>query len=457
MKNTILFFVSAIVVLAVYLTSSSSASIGMSVVTLLLGLLLVLLFGRKNNRTEMTTALLAAFIVVTLATIVQYLSYTANFSSFASEYNDNYKFWITSQEGITAESLYQLYNDCIIQNIHYENGGYYLYIKSLAYLATKFADGNHLLLQQLGTAMPCIFSSIVVYAILLPFSPQRKVLNYTLLFIIFSPLILHSVGVHRDSVIAFLYFIVIYLWLCKDFNFKIGILQIAIAVLLYYFREQHGLFALSFVVLSAVSSHKRKRWYYVVAIIVLVAIVGSSYLISLIQSNYEATNEYYTNRLSNALSGFDSGIGRYVYMLPTPLRQIAQIVFINLRFPPWLALSSATSFYAGAIGILSLAVAVVWFYVFSFSLVAMHNAGFKVLPTKIVYGLILLVIFLFLNSNNMDSRRVVCMFPLLYVTFVYYREMIQFKIIGHRHFTRKYAFSYLIVCVAYLVVKTIAG
>ena len=453
MRNVALLIVSFVVVVIVYLASLSTSSVMMSVATLLLGWLMTVLFGKSGKeRTDMTTVMLVSFIVITLSAILQYLDIVGEYGNFAIDGNDNYYFYLTSMEGGNAPSIGNIFNDCIVQNVHYENGGYYFYIKTLAYLSHIYADGNSILLQQLGTVMPSVLSSVVLFAILSKYCPADKTLIYTNFFMVLSPLVLHSIGIHRDAMIALFYFILIYLWLCKDFSIKVGILQIFIAFVLYYFREQHGLFALSFVVVSSISTRKQNRFVYILAIMTLIIIVGASYLSDIMRTSLTETNEFYEDLRSENLSGLSSGVGRFIYMLPFPLKELAQIFFLQLRFPPWLDLSEADHLPAILLGLLSFAIAFYWFFVFSLTMVSLIRKGYKCLPTKLIFGLLLLFAFLFLSSANLDSRRVVCMYPLMFVPFVYYREhtLQKHSIVA---FKRSYTLIYAGICFLYLVVK----
>ncbi len=457
MRNIALLFVSIVVIAIAYLASSSASSMIMSVVTLLLGLLMTLLLGKSvKERKDLVTVMLVSFIVITIAAVLQYLDSITDYTSFAYEGNDNYYFYTISMEGIGATSIGKIFNECVIRNIHYENGGYYFYIKTLAYLAGHYADGNNILLQQLGTVLPSVLSSIVLYAILSKYCPENTTIRYTCSFMLLSPLILHSVGIHRDAMISLFYFILIYLWLCKDFSLKVGVLQVLLAVILYYLREQHGLFALSFVVASSISTRKQTRFISIIAVMALIAIVGATYLSDMVSSSLTETNEFYEGLRSDRLSGLSSGIGRFIYMLPFPIRELAQIFFLQLRFPPWLALSEASNLYAVCLGLLSFAVSFYWFYVFSFTIVCLLKKGYKYLPTKLVFGLLLLFAFLFLSSANLDSRRVVCMYPLMFVPFAYYKEYV-LPMGSIKAFGRNYTFIYAGICLLYLGAKIIIG
>lgn len=455
--NFLLLITSVLVLLIVYFISGSFASLLMSVLTLFLGGILILLLGKsRKERSDMITVMLVASVVFTLATIMNYLDIIANYSSFADLGNDNYSFYLASLDGVGAYSLQEIFNECIIQNIHYENGGYFFYIKALAYLSSKIADGNHLLLQQLGTAMPSILSSIVLYGILSKYCPTSKAVRYTCLFMVLSPLILHSVGIHRDAMIAFFYFVLIYLWLIKDFSLKIGLLQFAISIILFFFREQHGLFAASFIIVSILSSHGQKRIVYIFSIIALIGIFGASFLMEMISNNLAETNDYYYNLRADKLSGLSSGIGRFIYMLPSPIKEVAQIFFLQLRFPPWLALSEANNISAVVLGLLSFFISFSWFFVFIFTVISVIKKGINYLPKKLFYGLILLFFFLLLSSSNLDSRRVVCMYPLMYVSYVYYNEFVLSNkwVLTFRH---RYIFVYFGFCLLYLVLKARVG
>lgn len=445
----------ALIVITSFITHSFSSFVLLLIIFLFGNIITWFVANDRNERGDIAHVFNVAMLVTTILAFFQWLGYDSDYANFASGENDNYKFFIASMDGVYAKSLYAIFKNCIIDNAYYENGGYYFYIQSIAYIG-NLIDENHLYLQQIGTALPCILSSIVVYKTLSHFCIRENVVKYTISFILFSPLIIHSCGVHRDSMIALLYFICMYIWLCKSFSLKTFLLQSFIALILFYFREQHGLFAISFIALSAITSESKSRWLNIVALAILVLSFGSTFLLGTLQNNYLETTDFYDSFGSDALAGVNSGFGRFVYALPSPIKEIAQVFFSQLMFPPWDYISRSSNIYFAIVGFQALLISVVWFYYFVSVMLYVFRNGFSAYPRKIVYGLGLFFLFLVLNTSNLETRRIVCVYPLLFLAFVYARDYL-IPISRQTSFKRDYALLYACLCLFYMLLKLRVG
>lgn len=416
------FFLLSLFILTLSGIISQSFSVSVFLfLSLALGCIMVQVLSPSNiNRKELNDVYFISFCVFVILTTIQWLGNDIN-AAFNVEENDQYRFWTASQSN-GASSLSMIYKECIIDNIYIENGGYYLYIRTIAYFADHYLDGNHLLLQQLSSAVPGIYMSIFLYLIIYQFSSLGNVKKYAISAVLLTPLLTNSIGLHRDSLIAFLYVVIIYIWICKPFNLRTVIVQLTLAFLMIYIREQHGFFAFSFVGLSLISSRSSSsRFLYVIAVFVIFLALGSSIIVNVID-NYKDTVAYYDAFRENALSGVNSGLGRHIYSLPTPLKQITQILVLQMQFPPWAPLAAATNFYYVITGLVILAVNVFWFYVFIYTVFSIRRFGVKTIPFVIKLSLIVFISFVVLNCSNLDLRRVVCVYPLLFLSYVYFRE-----------------------------------
>lgn len=455
--NNILAIVSIILVILVGFLSMSTASVAMMVLTILVSFIFTRILGDNIKEYNLlTTAFLFSFIFVTFLATMQWLSIEHDMSMFANDDNDHYKFFIASQDGSNAPSIRSIFNTCILSGIYWENGGYYFLIQLIAYVANNFFDGNCILLQQLGTTAFFVWSSIFFSKTLMLFCPRERVRYYTIFYIIVCPLVLHSLGIHRDVQIAFLYMVLIYITLSKNANIIMICIQLLIAVFLFFLREQHGLFSILFVGMSLLLSRGKSKFVLLIIALIFFAILGLSEFTNFIGSNLADTNEYYDAYRHAALSGLDSGIGRYVYMLPTPLKELAQIIVLQMRFPPWGAIEMANNPYALIIGIEGLFVASLWFYVFVSLFAYLVKYKFSRLPKQLNYGLVLLFVFLLLNTSNLESRRVVCMYPFMFIPYVYIKNVIAKKSFTKR-INKMYFSLYILLTFAYLLLKLLLG
>lgn len=452
MKTSILVILSAVIIAFVAIVSASLASVIMSIVTLCIGVVLVHTISSDQYQVKtLTQVLLFSFILVTFFVLMEWLSINNDIRAFMNEDNDHYKFYLASQEGQSAKSISDIFNNCI----YIENGGYYFLLQLIAYLASTFLDGNCIMLQQLGTAACCIWTSVFLAKTLFAFAPSNKVKKYSYYYVAFSPLLLNSLGIHRDPHIAFLYMILIYITFCKKVSFFTVIIQLMLAFVLYHFRQQHGLFSISFVGLSLLLTQRKSKWA-IVIVLALLGVFGGTFAYSFIADNFTNTNTYYDAFRVSALSGLDSGLGRYVYQLPSPLRELMQIIVLQMRFPPWGGLETASSIYSFIIGIEVLLVAVFWFYIFVSLIAYLFKTRLTQIQKPILYSILFMFIFLLLNSSNLDTRRVVCMYPLFFLPYVYLKENVitnnYIKLINKR-FVTIYAF----LCIVYFITKLLFG
>ena len=104
---------------------------------------------------------------------------------------------------------------------HYmiENEGYIFYIGMLAYMAEHFFDGNHLLLQFLGSVISGSLMAIVFYKICLLFFDAKRSVIYALLYSLCTVVFYYSFTLVRDIHIAFFYILSFYI-IFKRFSIK---------------------------------------------------------------------------------------------------------------------------------------------------------------------------------------------------------------------------------------------
>lgn len=457
-SNTVALFVVTLLVMTVitYLVSSSIASVVFVTFCLTIGLLFCFLLLKPKNRGWGTSIFIVTLICYVVIVALKYLAVVNEIHVFSNEDNDHFMFWLESQVGANSSSLSQIFKRCIIDNEYIENGGYYFYIQSLAYYAQHYFDGNHFMLQLLGTALPGMLSSIVIYKLLGKYVGFDSAKRYALLYVLLTPALTVCIGIHRDAWITFFYLCLIYLWLSGERVVKTLIMEVLIAALTVTMRIQSGLFAFAFVFLTAYKFTKKYRWVFYLAIGVVIVFYGSL-IISVVNNELKDTLEVYGKLGEESLSTINTGIGRYVYRLPSPVKEVAQIVVLQAQFPPWLGIETANSIPGVGIGLVQLAINFFWFFVFLYScLMIFKNRAYKQVPIELLFGVGVFFVFLLFNSSNLVDRRVVCVYPCLFMLYVYLRENIVSDNIS-RIFYKRYKVLYGGLCVLYLGLKMFIG
>lgn len=451
-NNGVLFSISILSIVAVFIVSGSFSAASFLVFTLFFGSSVILLTCKdKQDFSFVMRVYLIAFSVIAIETLLQWLGNDANMTTFADDDNDQYKFWTASLRGVSVSSPFILFKECIIDNIYYENGGYYYYIQLIAYISSHYFDGNHLMTQMLGSSVFGMLSSVFVFYLLRNYLTKEKAYKYSLVYVLLTPMLPDCLMIHRDPIISFFYLILIYLWLCKRFGILNFAFQIAIILVLINFRLQHGLFAITFLMLSILGQKSRTKWVYIgvfAAMFVLYGIAFADYIMMTVADTFI----YYDNFTNEQLDVINSGLGRYVYMLPSPVKEIAQVFFLQLQFPSWDGIIKATNFYEGVIGFHKFIIKILWFYVFSFIIVSIIKKGFKKIPSHLIIAGIISLAFLFLNSSHLDLRRVICMYPIIFIIYVYYKEYVcSYKMT--KSFIMNYSIFYSTLCLVYFVLS----
>ena len=454
-NRTLLFFLSFLSIVTVLIASQSISATCFLLFTLAVGFIVILSTCENKDYKFVVNVFLLSFVVIAIETLLQWLGIEANMASFADDDNDQFKFWTESLRGVSVSSPEVLFKECIRDNVYYENGGYYFYIQLIAYISSHYFDGNHLLTQMYGSSVFGMLSSVFIFHILRKYLTTDKACKYALIYVLLTPVLPDCIMIHRDPVISFLYLVLIYLWLCRKFTPVNFIMQAAIILILINLRLQHGLFAITFLVLSIFSLQNSLKWVYVGSMIALIIVYGISFADYIFMTATD-TFLYYDNFTNEQLDGLNTGLGRFVYTLPTPVKEIAQIFFLQLQFPSWGALQKSTNIYQFIIGTHSFVICVFWFYVFSFSVVAMLKYKFKNLPALLKYGLIVFLSFLLLNTSALEVRRVVCVYPILYLVYIYYHNMLASKLFIH-NVKRTYALVYVALCLVYFSASVIIG
>lgn len=447
-------FIAFIIILASAAISGSGAALFFSLFTFVAGHLFCLTvpLGARDNARKVFNVVLSLSIVFAL---LHYFELSEGYQSFVSSMNglggDEYSFWILSEEISNYSSLTKIINDCFVDRIHIENEGYIFYIGLLAYASEILFDGNHLFLQCMGSVFFGALLSIVIYKILLLYFDSKKSANYTLLYSLLSVVFAFSFKLIRDVHIAFFYAVSIYVVLLK-FSVR-GLLVLILNVLiLWQLRFEHGLFALVFIAYYLYERIKRN-----IPLVVLLAIsVLSIFIVYFWDAllSAQAGMDHYVEYTNDAVMSKNDSLGSYVYLFPPPLREIIIVFLSQIQpFPSWISMNESLNTYASIIASHDIIRTFFWYIVFySMILWILFNKIYKRVPSKLKYLLLITFVFLFFNASNMHSRRIMCLFPIIFLIYVWIKE---YCISYSKYFRTNIllAFTYLSLIIVYLVVK----
>lgn len=447
----ILFIISILVIFLLALVSSSISVLVFSACIYLGGILICQTISYEN-RIKGYFVLNIVFSIYMLFALFHYMDAVVDWGYFANPGRDEYKFWNESIYFSQYASIGQIVKDCLWGDIvFYETRGYILYVGIIAYLADHIFDGNNLLLQFLGSVLWGVLMSVVFYKICLLYLGSKKSVKYALFYSLCTVAFVYSFKLLRDIHVAFFYMLSIYIVL-KKFSIKGLLLLLLNVIIVWQLRLEHGLFLLVFV--SYYLYDKVKRYPVLVG---LLCIVIMGVFITYFMQSLETVNrsmEHYTEYTSDDALARDNSLGAVIYRLPSPLKEIAIVFYSQIQpFPSWYNLSNATNVYAGITSSVDIVVSAFWSIAMMSSFVWLLFYGmYKRIPNKFSYLLLIAITFLFLNTSNMNMRRIMCVYPIFFILYVWMKEYCVPRLKYIRTF-RLSIFVYICMYAIYMVVK----
>ncbi|GAA0881349.1 hypothetical protein GCM10009119_43190 [Algoriphagus jejuensis] len=403
------------------LFSASSGVLFFLTTTYFVGIITAIFLSDRDqaDKTNLLFLFDLAFLVYNLFVFVAYYSFIEADNSFF-KYSDQYVFYEIAEQLGRNSSLKQIYHDCFVYRLHIEQEGAYFLFGTIAYLSNNFFDGNSILIQSISVSFFAILINLFVYKIISHHTTKFIALRYAVLYLVFSHILAYSPWLLRDVHIALLFAIAIYI-LHLEFSYISLVLLLCLNLFTFEFRFEHGLvftfFPLFYIVNNSIQSKYKEI--YVSILILFLLVVGINYY-SLIISNFSKVSnslDNYTEFTEESVSSSD-GLGAIIYRLPSGVSHIARVVFSQISpFPPWVEIQKSTTLSQSIIGLVTGISSLFWSFVFFINVKYFRYSRYMSSHTK--YLLIFAVVFLFLNSSNISERRIMAIYPLLYVFFIF--------------------------------------
>lgn len=391
------------------------------------------------------------FIVYNLYALISYLDYTLIGTFFL--YNDQIHFYGEAVTLSKSASWGDIFNEVFVKRIYPEQPLAYFIFGTIGYVAENYFDGQNVLLQAIFVSFPAILINLLLYKLLLFYTDAKKAFKFTFLFALLSGVFYYSPWILRDIHMALLYTAGIYI-IHTRFSYVRLLVLILLNVLAIELRLEHGLFFLFIPLLYLYFQGKHHKFIRVMYVpIILTAFVGFTFLllylmpeINMALRSLENYTEYTTDRLGG-------GLATSLYKLPAGLKQVAIILYSQISpFPPWAILQNANSGYQQIVGVISFITAVFWGIIFIFLLLSAPAAKRnRLLPTNLVVLLAFTLLFFLVNTANMSERRIMSMYPVVFIAFVRINNALQPK--RRAFLIRSALFVYLVLMVLYILLK----
>lgn len=292
--------------------------------------------------------------------------------------------------------------------------GYRLYI----IFANNYLDGSSIFTLTYAHTAFGILSSIIVYRILLLYVDSNKAYKLALSFAFLSPFFAYSVVCLRDIIIAYIYLLVFDIVLRK---FKLsGIIKLLI--LLFFAlgcRLYSGLFIISFIFYYIYKACYKSKYakllisiFIIVTVIVTIKFVVGSDIMQQSQDEITGYVEYdadradgFSSKLSSLPSGFkETALSIYSQIHPFPFYDTMKLIIGPATF--LLASIKSTN-------------TLWWYFIFwglCYALFLLKKIRIFNMTDYLLLSII--AVFIVLNSTQIDVRRIMAVYPLIYFYYV---------------------------------------
>lgn len=367
-----------------------------------------------------------AFLVANIV----YPLYIISAAIFSQSFEDGRYFWVYDPANYllrfsnisswdfdyVLEQLENCYFNFADSNALYNFGMDYL-----CYIMNTMLDGTSVLSITLVQTIFGVLICLLVYDILSLYFDQKKVIKYTLLFALFTLIHVYSCFVIRDIILVFFYTLAFKILLMKRQNFLQLLILLISMIISIGIRLYTGLFFGVFIMLWFYKYLSKSRFR---ALLYPLVFIGILFIVSLFASSIllEQTlgeMEHYEN-----FSMGSAGYTKIFRNLPPGISHIALSLVKQLPllgpFKYFFVCESFSNYY---IIIIVMICMFFWFLVF-YGLVYLlvFKRGYKKLD--FFHLLLLGVSFLFiaLNTAHLDTRRMLGVFPYIYLCFLLVRE-----------------------------------
>ncbi len=347
-------------------------------------------------------------------TVINHYIFVSVFSeSLPFIYLDEQVFYHSSNLGLPYVSGEKKFFDLFsVFEIH-ELPLHIVFSASITYLSTIIDGNNTIIVQKLLSPFFGGMFAVVLYSTLkYQFKDYIFALNGTIAYGLLSAIFMYSTPLLRDIDVALVYMIFIYLFLQKNsmMNF---LLLLVVAFFTMYLRVESGmvLFALtllySYFIVRKIENRVMKTLFYVMIGILfsLVILVMFNKIIGMIVNMDEG------NTIRAIAQSSKDSIALKLKKLPLGMGYIPMVLFGQMQpFPVFLGINRPPEAISG----------VLWPFVFIMMTYAIVKKNIRIqIDIKVKYLLVMAIVVLFLMSSDTNTRRLMSVYPIIYITSLY--------------------------------------
>jgi len=230
----------------------------------------------------------------------------------------------------------------------------------------------------------------------------------------------YSPWILRDVPIAFFYAVAIYLTHTK-FRPVVFIYYTILVLITIEFRLEHGLFLLVFpfiyIYINRASNVVISKLWPFIFVLSMAVFIGVFYIFI-----EEFTNSMETLRKYDdyTIESLNDGFGAQLYKFPNGVRQLLVSLHSQVTpLPPWAGISLERSTLIVITSLVQMINTIYWSYIFIFSVYALFSRFVRgKLSQSLWIFVIVFILFLLVNSANMNVRRILGVYPILFLVYV---------------------------------------
>lgn len=416
-----LFFLSFFLLIIINILDASYSTMFASSIVYIIGLLYSFTVD-KNNRYQSVKLFLTIYSVYLIsAYIFSFSFHDGNYFLMSDPLSYIEEFSIIRDNSI--EFYLDYFYDCYF-NLADNNALHNSYVRLSVLFAKSYLDGGGVLYLTLMHTLFGILSCTVLYKILLKYFTSRDAYKYALLFGVFSLFHFYSAVILRDIIIAFLYLLVLKIIL-EPFSYR-GLFKLIILLLITWgIRLYSGLFIVVFIlyyIYVSLGNSKYKPIIVPLFISVFIGIIISSNMV--IEQSLEEIRYYQEFSTERVMAS--EGLSSYLINLPIGIKQIVLTLYSQFHpFPPFSPLLSASTFSQFYMSILVFIYSVWWAFIFFPLLIYLFFKGaFKKIKLEFRLLFIIALIFIMVNTAHIDVRRMMPVYPILYLIYLFIKKYI---------------------------------
>lgn len=284
---------------------------------------------------------------------------------------------------------------------------------TIAYFSNLIDGSNTIIIQKmLSPFFGGIFSVVLYSTLKYQFKDTLFVLKATFAYSLLSAVFVYSTSLMRDIDIALAYMIFFYIFF-QTSSYKNFFLLLLVALITTYLRTESGLVlygtSLIYVYLYVrkIQSTNIKLVLYILVAVLFSIVVSAMY----IEIGRKIVNLNEANIQSTAAKASADSIGLLLNKLPFPMNYVTKVLFGQIQPFPFLnAIDRPPEAISG----------IFWPFVLIIMFYALIKKNIRsLIDIKIKYLLIVAIAILFLMSAEPMARRMMSVYPIIYITSLY--------------------------------------